>query len=128
MLINHDKPPKNKDIAIITVQKWKILVDLFLSRLIVEKMIAKRNNKTWILRLGSVMKLGIMPSWKRVSLRRLRVPSIISKIDPIIINSKGANDIKNLNVYINFILRCLAWKWIWSFLIFWGENIFCPLS
>ena len=75
-----------------------------------EKIIAKRNNETWILRLGSVMKLGIMPSWKRVSLRRFRVPSIISKIDPIIINSKGANDIKNLNDYINFILKCLAWK------------------
>ena len=54
------------------------------------------------------MKLGIMPSLKRTSLRRLRVPSIISKIDPIIINSKGANDIKNLNDYINFILRFLA--------------------
>ena len=77
-----------------------------------EKIIAKRNNETWILRLGSVMKLGIIPSLKRASLRRRRVPSIISKIDPIIINSKGVNDIKNLNDYINFILRCLAWKWI----------------
>ncbi len=97
---------------IIAVQKWTILFDLFIRRFIIEKIIAKRNNKTWILRLGSVMNLGIMPSWKRVSLRRLRVPSIISKIDPIIINSKGANDNKNLNDYINFILRCLAWKWI----------------
>ena len=43
------------------------------------------------------MKLGTMPSLKRASLRRLRVPSIISQIEPIIINSKGANDIKNLN-------------------------------
>ena len=77
-----------------------------------EKIIAKRNNETWILRLGSVMELGTMPSLKRASLRRVRVPSIISKIEPIIINSKGANDIKNLNDYINFILRCLANKWI----------------
>ena len=59
-----------------------------------EKIIAKRNNETWILRLGSAMELGTMPSLKRDSLRRLRVPSIISKIEPIIINSKGANDIK----------------------------------
>ena len=97
---------------IIAVQKWIILFDLFIRRFIIEKIIAKRNNETWILRLGSVMKLGIMPSLKRASLRRLRVPSIISKIDPIIINSKGANDIKNLNDYIDSILRCLAWKWI----------------
>jgi hypothetical protein len=46
------------------------------------------------------MELGTMPSLKRASLRRVRVPSIISKIEPIIINSKGANDIKNLNDYI----------------------------
>ena len=65
-----------------------------------EKIIAKRNNETWILRLGSRMELGTMPSLKRASLRRLRVPSIISKIEPIIINSKGANDIKNLIEYI----------------------------
>ena len=63
-----------------------------------EKIIAKRNNETWILRLGSEMELGTMPSLKR-NLRRLRVPSIISKIEPIIINSKGANDITNLNEY-----------------------------
>ena len=77
-----------------------------------EKIIAKRNNETWILRLGSEMKLGTMPSLKRASLRRLIVPSIISKIEPIIINSKGANDIKNLNDYINFNLIFLTNKWI----------------
>ena len=65
-----------------------------------EKIIAKRNNETWILRLGSEMELGTMPSLKKASLRRLRVPSIISKIEPIIINSKGANDTKNLIEYI----------------------------
>ena len=88
--------------AIIAVQKWTILFDLFIRILIREKIIAKRNNETWILRLGSEMKLGTMPSLKRASLRRLRVPSIISKIEPIKINSKGANDIKNINDYINF--------------------------
>ena len=77
-----------------------------------EKIIAKRNNETWILRLGSVMELGTMPSLKRASLRRVRVPSIISKIEPIIINSKGANDIKNINDYINFNLIFLTNKWI----------------
>ena len=41
-----------------------------------------------------------MPSLKRDSLRRLRVPSIISKIEPIIINSKGANEMTNLIDYI----------------------------
>ena len=92
MLINHDKRPKNKNIAIIAVQKWTILVDLFLTRLIVEKIIAKRNNKTWILRLGSEMKLGT-PSLKKDSPTRLSVPSIISKREPIIINIKGTNDI-----------------------------------
>ncbi len=98
--------------AIIAVQKWTILFDLFIRILIMEKIIAKRNNETWILRLGSEMKLGTMPSLKRASLRRLRVPSIISKIEPIIINSKGANDIKNLNDYINFNLIFLTNKWI----------------
>ena len=112
MLINHDRRPKNKDMAIIAVQKWTILFDLFIRRFIIEKIIAKRNNETWILRLGSVMKSGVMPSLKRASLKRLRVPSIISRIEPIIINSKGANDIKNLNDYINFIMKCLVWKWI----------------
>ena len=77
-----------------------------------EKIIAKRNNETWILRLGSEMKLGTMPSLKRTSLRRFRVPSIISQIEPIIINSKGANDIKNLNDYINFNCIFLGNKWI----------------
>ena len=112
MSINHDRRPKNKDMDIIAVQKWTILFDLFISRFIIEKIIAKRNNETWMLRLGSMMKLGIMPSLKRASLRRLRVPSIISKIVPIMIKTKGANDIKNQNDYINFILRCLVWKWI----------------
>ena len=98
---------------IIAVQKWTILFDLFIRRFIIEKIIAKRNNETWILRLGSMMKLGIMPSLKKASLRKLRMPSIISKIEPIIINSKGANDIKNLNDNINFILRCLARKSKW---------------
>ncbi len=56
------------------------------------------------------MKLGTMPSLKIAPLRRLIVPSIISKIEPIIINSKGANDIKNINDYINFNLIFLANK------------------
>ena len=77
-----------------------------------EKIIAKRNNETWILRLGSEMKLGTMPSLKRSSLKRLRVPSIISQIEPIIINSKVANETKNLNHYVNFNLLYLANKWI----------------
>ena len=86
--------------ATTVVKKWTILFDLFIRILIMEKIIAKRNNETWILRLGSEMELGTMPSLKRASLRRLRVPSIISKIEPIIINSKGANDIENLIEYI----------------------------
>ena len=86
--------------ATTVVKKWTILFDLFTRILIMEKIIAKRNNETWILRLGSEMELGTMPSLKRDSLRRLRVPSIISKIEPIIINSKGANDIKSLIEYI----------------------------
>ena len=96
---------------IIAVQKWTILFDLFIRRFIIEKIIAKRNNETWILRLGSEIKLGT-PSLKRYSLSKTRVPSIISKIEPIIINSKGANDIKNLNDNINFNLIFLVNKWI----------------
>ncbi len=56
------------------------------------------------------MKLEILPSSKRASLRRLRVPSIISQIEPIIINSKGANDVKNQNDYINLNSIFLANK------------------
>ena len=94
MLINHDRRAKNKDTDIIAVQKWTILFDLFLSILIVEKITANRNNKTWIIRLGRLMKSGTFPS-KKNPLKRLRVPSIISKKVPIMINIKGANNITN---------------------------------
>ena len=92
MLINHDRRAKNKDTDIIAVQKWTILFDLFLSILIVEKITANRNNKTWIIRLGRLMKSGRIPS-EKIPLKRLRVPSIISKKVPIMINIKGANNI-----------------------------------
>ena len=46
-----------------------------------------------------------MPSLRSDSLTRLRVPSIISKIEPIIINIKGINDINKLVNYVYISLR-----------------------
>tara|TARA_B100001989_G_scaffold231442_1_gene190124 strand:- start:81 stop:221 length:141 start_codon:yes stop_codon:yes gene_type:complete len=45
------------------------------------------------MRLGVFMYSGTMPSLKSVSLMRERVPSNISKIEAIIINTNGAIDI-----------------------------------
>ena len=66
---------------------------MFLNKLIVEKIIANRKHTTWIIRLGVFMYSGTMPSLKSVSLMRERVPSNISKIEAIIINTNGAIDI-----------------------------------
>ena len=93
MLINHDRRAKNKDIDIITAQKYTTLLVLFLNKLMVEKIIANRKHTTWIKRLGVFMYSGTMPSLKIVSLIRESVPSNISKIEPIIIKTNGVIDI-----------------------------------